>query len=213
MKRRKVHRQALRDETAELLRKAFENRVPSALAFPTMPDKFTLAEMFRADLAERGPRGSRAPATTSRNKSAGRNPISSRPKTTRSGGRSFYSLRHSHGTALGAAGVPQKDIQASLHHTRSATTDRYLKSDLEAKARAVNALPHFMTDDIALSATGTDDASPEGCLSSACPTGRSSVESSGTEKATPVGEMAFSERARRDSNPQPPDRQSGTLTN
>ena len=35
----------------------------------------------------------------------------------------FYSLRHSHRTALGAAGIPQKDIQASLNHTRSSTTE------------------------------------------------------------------------------------------
>ena len=50
----------------------------------------------------------------------------------------FYSFRHSHGTALGAAGVPQKDMQASLNHTRN--------SGLLAKA--VNALPAVLPEEV-----------------------------------------------------------------
>jgi hypothetical protein len=40
-----------------------------------------------------------------------------------------------------ASGIPQKDIAASLHHTRTATTDRYVKGHIQSKARAVAALP------------------------------------------------------------------------
>ena len=38
----------------------------------------------------------------------------------------FYSTRHGRGTALAAAGVPEKDTAASMHHASRATTSRYL---------------------------------------------------------------------------------------
>src|SRR5205814_10321251 len=53
----------------------------------------------------------------------------------------FYSLRHTHGTALGDAGVPQKDIQASMHHTSGKTTERYMHTHRRALAVAVGKLP------------------------------------------------------------------------
>jgi len=52
VKTRKSHTQPLRADTAALLKEEFNNRVPEAKAFPTMPDKFTLSAMFREDLAE-----------------------------------------------------------------------------------------------------------------------------------------------------------------
>jgi integrase len=53
----------------------------------------------------------------------------------------FYSLRHGHGSALAAAGVAEKDIAASLHHSSRAVTKRYLHSRQPDLARAVAALP------------------------------------------------------------------------
>src|SRR4029078_7525371 len=53
----------------------------------------------------------------------------------------FYSTRHGHGTALAAAGVPEKDIAASMHHANRSTTARYLHSDRASMGAAVAALP------------------------------------------------------------------------
>ena len=67
----------------------------------------------------------------------------------------FYSTRHGHGTALADAGVPEKDIAASMHHASRTTTARYLHSDRRAIAKAVALMPE-------LAATGTDgtDSTP-----------------------------------------------------
>src|SRR5262249_43544196 len=85
----------------------------------------------------------------------------------------FYSIRHGHGTALGDAGVPEKDIAASMHHASRTTTARYLHSDREAVSKAIAVLPDLSYKLPSL-ATGTDD-----CLSNACPTGTSRMESGG----------------------------------
>jgi integrase len=67
----------------------------------------------------------------------------------------FHSLRHTHGTALGDAGVPQKDIQASLHHATGRTTERYLHSHRKDRQAALSALPELTAEE-AQAATGTD---------------------------------------------------------
>ena len=102
----------------------------------------------------------------------------------------FYSLRHSHGTALAEAGVPQKDIQASLNHTRSSTTDRYVKSGLRAKAKAVNALPAVLADAIVLPAVGTNVAGTI-CLPNAWLTGGTPANAGEQKNPTPDSGVGF----------------------
>ena len=94
----------------------------------------------------------------------------------------FYSLRHGHGTALGDAGVPEKDIAASMHHASRTTTARYLHSDQKQVSAAIAALPDLSYPVPAL-ATGTDGrpvvSGGQVACPSACPTGNSPVESGG----------------------------------
>ena len=232
VKRRKPQTQALRAGMAEDLRRHLASKTPEAKAF-AMPDKFLLARMFRFDLA--------AARAAWIKEAEGDEPEQIRRQKSdfladvdHAGLRAmFYTLRHSHGTSLGDANIPQKDIQASLHHTRSATTDRYLKAGLLAKAKAVNALPDVRPgpkwQPLAAQATGTHGR-PTGVheplrMSGACSTAEILVESHGADGDGPAqqktlgtaGDTAvskgLSQRARRGSNPQPPDRQSGTLTN
>jgi hypothetical protein len=70
----------------------------------------------------------------------------------------FYSLRHTHGSALADACVPQKDIQASLHHTSGRTTERYLHTRQSALVVAIGQLPLVKPSRLVIPAlaTGTD---------------------------------------------------------
>ena len=65
----------------------------------------------------------------------------------------FYSLRHGFGTALGDAGVPDKDIAQAMHHTNPATTRRYTHTSERSRKAAIASLP---TIGGVLLATGTD---------------------------------------------------------
>ena len=60
-------------------------------------------------------------------------------------------MRHGHGTALGAAGVPEKDIAASMHHASRTTTQRYLHANRKAVSAAIALLP-----DLAYSKSGAE---------------------------------------------------------
>jgi integrase len=182
VKRRKSHVQALQPKMAEELRKHLAAKMPEALAFH-MPDKFLCAKMFRADLAAARETWIREGAGDAERERRQRSDFLADVDQSKRRAM-FYSLRHSHGTALGEAGVNQKDIQASLHHTRSATTDRYVHADIEAKARAVNSLPDVLPEVVAKIATGT------GCFASALPTQCSSVESGGMKNRVPIVENA-----------------------
>ena len=222
VKRKKLHRQALRPAMAEALRGLLATKLPDAPAFPTMPDKYSCAAMLREDLA--GARAAWIAEAAGDVKEQLRRQQSDFLAPVDHQGRraAFYSLRHGHGTALGNAGVPQAHIQASLHHTRSATTDRYVHADLQAKARAVNALPELAgegeggdgDEPQAAAATGTHGREHDAPrLRGACHDVRTRADAGGTKNPTPVAGSGVSMRGRRDSNPQPPDRQSGTLTN
>jgi hypothetical protein len=68
----------------------------------------------------------------------------------------FYSVRHGHGTALGDAGVPEKDFAASMHHASRKTTERYLHSGRKSLASAIAAMPD-LTYTLPALKTGTDD--------------------------------------------------------
>ncbi len=148
VKRRKAHTQVLRPAMAAELRVAFATKVPTAAAF-AMPDKFTCAEMLRADLA--GARAQWVGQARTDKEAVERQKSDFLADVDHDGLRAdFYSLRHSHGTALGDAGVPQKDIAGSLHHAKTSTTDRYVHSGRDARRAALAALPEIK------SATGTD---------------------------------------------------------
>ena len=67
----------------------------------------------------------------------------------------FYSTRHGHGTALADAGVPEKDIAASMHHASRATTARYLHSSSQSLDAAIGALPDLIHPQANV-ASGTD---------------------------------------------------------
>ncbi len=203
VKRRKQHTQALRLDMADELRNHLASKTPAAMAFH-MPDKFTCAKMFRFDLSTaRAAWIAEAPEGEERTKRHRSDFLADKDQH----GRRvlFYSLRHSHGTALGDAGISQSTIAASLHHTKTSTTDRYIHPDLEAKARAVNALPNVAPDSPdkeELKATGTDGkrnlATDAVCLSVACPDQRRTVAFSGSmsyhgakENPVPESETGF----------------------
>ena len=188
VKRRKLHTQVLRTATAAELRERFKSKVPTAAAFP-MSDKFLLARMLRHDLA--AARAAWIAAAHNDDEKLRRQRSDFLADVDHQGHRAdFYSLRHTHGTLLGDMGVPQKDIQASLHHTRSATTDRYVHADLAAKQKAVNSLPEVLP--VGLKATGTYgplsevSGMNEVCLSGACATVHSCMDSNGQSDAAPA---------------------------
>ena len=184
VKRRRTHTQQLRPSLAEDLRERFKTKLPTAAALK-LPSKYHMAEMLRADLA------------TARSAWINANGISDKERELRQrsdfldasnhqGERAvFYSTRHGHGTALADAGVPEKDIAASMHHTSRTTTARYLHSDRKARGAAIGAMPDLSYPQ-KNSATGTLDTQPDAtpdaiACAAACATGRTSVESGGGE--------------------------------
>jgi hypothetical protein len=113
----------------------------------------------------------------------------------------FYSMRHSHGTALAEAGVPEKDIAASMHHASRTTTARYMHSDRAAVSLAIGRLPDLSIPARQI-ATGTDGKPGNGAtaatneanaahLCRTCATLASKVESGGENaELRPGGESA-----------------------
>jgi hypothetical protein len=71
----------------------------------------------------------------------------------------FYSVRHGHGTALAEAGVPEKDIAASMHHASRTTRVRYLHADRQSVSRAIGAMADLSYPTKAV-ATGTNGPEP-----------------------------------------------------
>ncbi len=155
VKRRKIHEQVLRPALAADLQRRFAAKMSSAPAF-RMPDKHRLAEMLRVDLA-----AARlawiSEATTDQDRIE-RAKSDFLADVNHAGERVvFYSTRHGHGTALADAGVLEKDIAKSMHHSSRKTTARYLHSDRKRVTQAISALPDLAYTIPAL-ATGTDDA-------------------------------------------------------
>jgi hypothetical protein len=182
VKRRRVHVQQLRPSLAADLKKRFASKLPAAPAFK-MPSEYHMAEMLRADLKtardkwiEEAPEGE---PRLSRGKSdflADVNHAGERAV--------FYSMRHSHGTALAEAGVPEKDIAASMHHASRTTTARYMHSDRAALSLAIGRLPELSIPARQI-ATGTDGAPravadvAKKILRKPCAAGTSKLESNG----------------------------------
>jgi len=152
-----------------------------------------------------------------------------------------HALRHTFGTHLSRVGVEPRTAMACMRHSKlELTMTTYTDPRLLDTAGAVERLPDLPLDagdrtETAARATGTDgktaDASP--ALPPALPLpvehlgkfGVTAGNNSNTDVELPKREKpaysqgkrgflgVFAERGRRESNPQPPDRQSGTLTN
>jgi Phage integrase family len=145
----------------------------------------------------------------------------------------FHSLRHSYLTLRGRAGIDLRTLQELAGHSTPVLTARYSHRRLYDLASTVEKLPSFLptgdegTGEAAqLTATGTDGAG-FGCSlvahgvsnqgHSTAPAGNKEEEESlGQQQHNPlicqrVASPGISghQRGRRDSNPQPPDRQSG----
>jgi integrase len=158
VKRRKIHTQVLTPEMATELKGIFSTMMPAALAFK-MPSACNLARMLRKDMADAREKWIEAGATAEEKIKRGQSDFLA--DVDHQGAHAdYYSLRHSHGSALADAGVPQKDIQASLHHTTSRTTERYLHTRRHSLATAIGQLPIVkpVRERDAIAATGMDSA-------------------------------------------------------
>ena len=171
VKRRRTHTQTLRPELATELRKQFASRMPTAAAIK-MPSKYHLADMLRRDLAAARQTWIDAAATDVDRQQRQRSDFLADENN--KGERAvFYSTRHGHGTALANAGVPEKDIAASMHHASRKTTQRYIHADRESVARAIGAMPDLSYPKQV--ASGTDDRP----LANPWPTAATSMDSGG----------------------------------
>ena len=147
----------------------------------------------------------------------------------------FHSLRHSYLTLGGRSGIDLRTLQELAGHSKPELTARYSHRRLYDLAGAVGRFPNLIVartpESGVLRATGT--------ASSCTPVARTAfnqgpslstvghetgVNSQFPQTTEPPVSRGFSprlacpdisslQRGRRDSNPQPPDRQSGTLTN
>jgi len=185
----------LRPDTAAQIREMLAQKLPDAQAFK-VPGK--PIDMFRPDL-----------------EAAGIDYVDA-------GGRycDFHSLRHTTGSLLAASGVHPKVAQSIMRHSDiNLTMSRYTHTLTGQEADAVNRLPDFSRPSSQRQRkTGTDDLNvTDSVLASRlalfgarqCPTMTS------TEKANPAHaiETPILERARLDSNQQPSDSKSATLSN
>lgn len=183
VKRRRMQTQIFRPALAVVLRDLFKSKLPTAPAI-RMPSKHHMAEMLRKDLADaRAIWISAAPDDKEREH---RQRSDFLADTDHEGRRAVcYSTRHGHGTALADAGVPEKDIAASMHHASRKTTARYLHSDRKARRSAIDAMPDlaYTSGTESAAATGTNGPEPTPgetpACTDACTTGRSRVESGG----------------------------------
>lgn len=149
----------------------------------------------------------------------------------------FHSLRHSYLTLGGRAGIDLRTLQELAGHSTPVLTARYSHRRLHDLAGAVEKLPSFLptrgemaAQTVRQAATGTDG---DGIGCTLVAHGGSNQGHSKASAGIEDGEVGPAEkrrnplnrqrvassvicspqRGRRDSNPQPPDRQSGTLTN
>jgi len=148
----------------------------------------------------------------------------------------FHSLRHSYLTLGGRAGIDLRTLQELAGHSTPVLTARYSHRRLYDLAGAVEKLPRFLpteaddVDTVRLAATGTDGVG-FGCSLVAQPAASSGhfvafggSEGEGEEQSLETTQALASQglchrqaspgivshqRGRRDSNQQPPDRQSG----
>ncbi len=146
----------------------------------------------------------------------------------------FHALRHSYLTLGGRSGIDLRTLQELAGHSKPELTARYSHRRLNDLAGAVDRLPNLVpapADGSPGRADGPNSVCTEFARTSFRP---GQLEAAGGNKAggesttqgttKPPTDRGFRaelspadsgthQRGRRDSNPQPPDRQSGTLTN
>jgi hypothetical protein len=143
----------------------------------------------------------------------------------------FHALRHTFLTLGGLAGIDLRTLQELAGHSKPELTARYSHRRLDDLAGAVGKLPNFLGGESANRCKGGPEASlslhtvcTDGSLSESFPVTSSAQANSNTTERVEIrdtkkplisqGFLAFpafsTERGRRDSNPQPPDRQSST---
>jgi integrase len=147
----------------------------------------------------------------------------------------FHALRHSYLTLGGRSGIDLRTLQELAGHSKPELTARYSHRRLYDLAGAVEKLPNLIPaaapEVIQQRATGTDPVCTQFARTACKPSPVLSIlvsdgggKGGGPEMKEPPVSQGFrqipspggnvcQERGRRDSNPQPPDRQSGTLTN
>ena len=189
VKRRRTHTQVLRPALAADLRERFKTKLPTAAALK-LPSKHHMAEMLRADLADAragwiAEKGINDKEREQRQRSDFLAAVNDKGEVA-----VFYSTRHGHGTALADAGVPEKDIAASMHHASRTTTARYLHADRKAVKAAIDAMPDLSYSSSprgvqreAQKATGTHgaEAMKDDGLRKACATPRTPTHSGAQE--------------------------------
>lgn len=150
----------------------------------------------------------------------------------------FHALRHTYLTLLGKGGVELRTAQELAGHSTPVLTARYSHRRLNDLAEAVGKLPSFLPriQEAAKKpsengidgqhlvcprlAGTTDGEGQDGSVPGSrrhpektCPETTQPLKNSGVGHGQTVPVSTIHKRGRRDSNPQPPDRQSGTLTN
>jgi hypothetical protein len=135
-KRRREDTLPLRQSLATVLRAFLAMRLPGALAFPTMPERQHVADMFRPDLEVAG---------VVYRDDAGRVV-------------DFHALRHTFISNLARGGVHPKVAQTlARHSTITLTMDRYSHTLVGEQADALAALPDLSAPSRqAVRATGTN---------------------------------------------------------
>jgi integrase len=179
VKRRRIHTQALRPALAADLKARFASKMPTATAIK-MPSKYHLADMLRSDLASARATWIGEVKTDKEREERQRSDFLA-DKSHAGAVAVFYGLRHGHGTALADAGVPEKDIAASMHHASRKTTERYIHADRQSMARAMGSMPDLSlpTRNIATGTNGPEATTEASCPCSAHATGTSCVDSGG----------------------------------
>ncbi len=159
VKRRERHTQPLSASMTADLKTAMANKLPAAVAFD-LPGEGRMVKMFRADLATArdtwlDEAGDDAGERMKRLRSDFLAAVDHHQQHA-----TFYSLRHTTGSVMADRGVSQNAIKTVLHHTRTATTDRYVHTSSAGLRSAIASLPDFSNQSQLMAATGTDDTAP-----------------------------------------------------
>jgi len=195
-KNRKEKTLPLRPDTAAQIRELLAKKLPDAQAFK-VPGK--PIDMFRPDL-----------------EAAGIDYVDDAGRYC-----DFHSLRHTTGSLLAASGCHPKVAQSIMRHSDiNLTLSRYTHTLTGQEADAVNRLPDFSRPSSQRQRkTGTDDSNVTGgnvlALRLALSGAGQRPTMPSTEKANPAYgiETPILDRARLDSNQQPSDSKSATLSN
>ena len=143
----------------------------------------------------------------------------------------FHAFRHTFLTLLGRGGVDLRTVQGLAGHSSPVVTARYSHPRLPALAQAVQKLPAMVPGEQVPAMVADEKVCPRldqptdsRCLLVSVPGTTMVVRKGNVETTQPLVNQGVGhrqtasvisghQRGRRDSNPQPPDRQSGTLTN